>query len=181
MVGDIKFTGEGILEVLGAGEGLWARGMSRLMTSLISCLEVQGELSMGGRRGTRTKGKNGSGDVARTRFRVSKNRRYTYTRMLFLIQDVSDIMKLDIWCHVHWKANEFHEVTDEAHDSETNRNCLADVQVLCSDVRGRCLWILGKLYLFVWALCTALRTAGTSAWGNNRFGFRRGGTVVGFR
>ena len=62
--------------------------------------------------------------------------------MLLLVQDVSDIMKLKMWRHVHGNVNEFHEVTDEAHDSETNRNCLADVQVLCSGVRGRCLRIL---------------------------------------
>ena len=33
-------------------------------------------------------------------------------------------------CHVHRNMDEFHEVPDEAHDSEANGNCPADVQVL---------------------------------------------------
>ena len=36
----------------------------------------------------------------------------------------------DIRRHVHWDVNEFHEVSDEAHDSEADGNCPADVQVL---------------------------------------------------
>jgi len=31
---------------------------------------------------------------------------------------------------VNWDVDEFHEVSDEAHDSETDGNCPADVQVL---------------------------------------------------
>lgn len=33
-------------------------------------------------------------------------------------------------CHVHRDVNKFHEVSDEAHDSEADGNCPADVQVL---------------------------------------------------
>jgi len=33
-------------------------------------------------------------------------------------------------CHVHWDVDEFHEVPDEAHDSEADGNCPTDVQVL---------------------------------------------------
>ena len=35
----------------------------------------------------------------------------------------------DARCHAHWDVDEFHEVSDEAHDSEADGNCPADVQV----------------------------------------------------
>jgi hypothetical protein len=40
------------------------------------------------------------------------------------------VVNKDIRCHVHWDVDEFHEVSDEAHDSEADGNCPADVQVL---------------------------------------------------
>lgn len=36
----------------------------------------------------------------------------------------------NVRCHVHRDVDEFHKVAEEAHYSEANGNCPADVQVL---------------------------------------------------
>jgi hypothetical protein len=67
----------------------------------------------------------------------------------------------DARCHVHWDMNEFHEVADEAHDSEPNGDRPANVQVLWKSNHVRnSLCLRSKAFdLFVWVLCTVSRTA----------------------
>jgi len=79
----------------------------------------------------------------------------------YWIQDISHVINEGEICHVHWDMDEFHKIADEAHDSEANGNCPADMQVFWNQKHIRndsCLYPRTS-NLFAWVLCTVSRTA----------------------
>ena len=73
---------------------------------------------------------------------------------------MSHMVSKNTRCHVHRDVDEFHEVANEAHDSEANGDCPANVQVLWSQesVRNSLDFPPTTPHLFVWALCIVSRT-----------------------